>query len=136
MYSKANWDELKLDATSISENIGKLYGSSDVFRLWETFKTSIQKSVEKHVPSKNSKSKHHLPWLDRDLKRLLRQKQKLYNKAKKTNDWSMYRIHQKHCKTSMKRAEQNYINNIITDGIKNKNSKPFWSYIKCRCCKY
>ena len=132
-YSKANWAKIKLDATSISANITRLYNeNADVMLLWDTFKTAIWQSVNKHVPSKNSKPKYHLPWLDRNIKRLLRQKQRLYNKAKITNDWSVYRSHQKYCKTTIKRAEQNHINNIIIDGIKNKNNKPFWSYVKSK----
>ena len=132
-YSKANWADIKLDAISISANITRLYNeNADVMKLWDTFKTAIWQSVEKHVPSKTSKPNYHLPWLDRNLKRLLRQKQRLYNKAKITNDWSLYRAHQKCCKASFKRAEQNYVNNIITDGIKNKSNKPFWTYIKSK----
>ena len=79
-----------------------------------------------------SRPKHQLPWFSDNLKRLLRQKQKLYNKAKLTNDWSRYRTHQKLCKVQMKRSEQDYINNTIIDGMANDNNKPFWKYIKSK----
>ena len=111
----------------------KLYNDgADIVELWETFKTSILQSIAKYVPSKTSKPMGQLPWFNRDLRRLLRQKQKLYNKAKLTNDWSRYRAHQKLCKVQMKQAEQDFINNTIIDGIANKNNKPFWKYIKSK----
>lgn len=113
--------------------ITKLYNDgTDIVELWETFKTAILQSIAKHVPSKTSKPKGQLPWLNLDLRRLLRQEQKLYNKEKVTNDWSRYRTHQKLCKVQMKQAEQDYINNTIIDGIANQNNKPFWKYIKSK----
>ncbi len=38
----------------------------------------------------------------------------------------------KECKRAFKKAEINFINNTIQDGLENNNTKPFWRYIKSK----
>ena len=73
-----------------------------------------------------------IPWLTKDIKRMLRKKQRLYKQAKNTNSWSNYRHFQRECKRSIRRAEWTFFNDIILEGFKENNTKPFWQYIKNR----
>ena len=59
-----------------------------------------------------------------------RKKLRLYNQAKKSKSWSNYRFYQKECKRAFRKAEYEYINNVISEGLQNNDSKPFWKYIK------
>ena len=52
--------------------------------------------------------------------------------AKKTNTWSNYRSCQREIKRELRKAEYNFINNTIEEGLKSNNTKPFWRYIKSR----
>jgi hypothetical protein len=61
---------------------------------------------------------------------LLKKKQSLYNQAKRTKMWSNYRFFQKECRRQIRKEEWNYINNAITEGMKNNNSNSFWKYVK------
>ena len=61
---------------------------------------------------------------------MLKKKKSFYNKAKRTKKWSNYRFFQKECRRRIRKEERNYINNAITEGMKNNNSKPFWKYVK------
>ena len=85
-----------------------------------------------NMPVKDSRC--NIPWLNGKLHRLLKVKRKrrLYKKAKETNNWTNYKFIQKTCRRSMRKAEWEYINNTITQGLKTNNSKPFWKYIKSR----
>ena len=56
----------------------------------------------------------------------------MYNKAKKTKDWSKYKQFQKACRKHMRKAEWDYINSAILEGMEKQNSKPFWKYIKSK----
>ena len=56
----------------------------------------------------------------------------LYNQAKKTKKWNNYRQCQKECKKQMRKAEWDYINSTINEGLQNNNSKPFWKNIKSK----
>jgi len=61
-----------------------------------------------------------------------KQRQRLYRQARKTKKWSNYRSYQKECKRHLRKAEYEYINQNIFEGLKNNNTKPFWKYIKLK----
>jgi len=63
---------------------------------------------------------------------MLKKKQNLYNQAKKSKKWANYRHFQKTCKREIRKAEWDYINNSILEGMSKNNSKPFWQYVKSR----
>ena len=100
--------------------------------LWATFKNSLQASIEKNIPSSLARKRTRLPWTDRPLLRLLRRKKKLYRQAKVTRDWSQYYSFQKHCKREIRRAEWQYINKSVQEGLDKNNTKPFWNFVKSR----
>jgi hypothetical protein len=56
-----------------------------------------------------------------------KQRQRLYRQARKTKKWSNYRSYQKECKRHLRKAEYEYINQNIFEGLKNNNTKPFWN---------
>ena len=78
------------------------------------------------------KKRSSLPWFNKELKRLVRTKTKLYKKAKTSGNWTKYKEHQKICKRAFQTAENNFVNNTINKGLEEKNSKPFWRYIKSK----
>jgi hypothetical protein len=82
--------------------------------------------MDKNIPSKQIRSNNKLPWFNKKIKRMLKKKQSLYNQTKRTKKWSNYRFFQKECRRQIRKEERNYINNVITEGMKNNNSKPFW----------
>ena len=49
-----------------------------------------------------------------------------------SNKWTNYKHFQKECKSQVRKAEWNYINDTIMEGLQNNNSKPFWKYAKSR----
>jgi hypothetical protein len=46
--------------------------------------------------------------------------------------WSNYKHYQKECKRQIRKAECNYINSSILEGVEKNNTKPFWKYVKSR----
>ena len=106
--------------------------NSTVEEVWESFKQGITDSISKNVPSKLSSTRTSLPWINNKFRKMLRRKQRLYRQAKKTNTWSNYRSCQREIKRELRKAECNFINNTIEEGLKSNNMKPFWRYIKSR----
>ena len=52
--------------------------------------------MNSHIPFKMSKTRHSLPWIDPQIKRQMRKRDRLYVKAKKSNvprDWSLFKQH-------------------------------------------
>ena len=78
------------------------------------------------------KRRSSLPWLGPSLRRMLRRKQRLLQRAKQTGNWNTYRNFQKSCRRATRRAEWDFINGKIQEGLKNNNTKPFWNFIKSR----
>ena len=98
----------------------------------------MNSTIKTDVPSKFTKKRTDQPWLSRELKRRCRRKQRLYNKWKKMKSKNKScaaarenykKIHQE-TNTLLSKARNQYINNILTEGLENKTQKPFWRYIK------
>lgn len=132
-FHRADWAKVKKALVAASETISTMYNKGDdVTALWEFFKSSLQATVNQYIPSSVSRKRTSLPWINAPLRRMLRRKQRLFRRAKQTNDWTSYRNFQKICRCAMRRAEWNFINSKILDGLANKNTKPFWSFVKSR----
>ena len=57
--------------------------------MWIEFKTVFLKAVEKFIPSKMTKGKLGYPWTDARIRALFRKKERMYHKARRSNDDSL-----------------------------------------------
>ena len=132
LWSKADWNDLRSKALDFQNEY--LQNTTDsVEQCYPKFTTFIEKLIEEHVPWKYSSNRNRVPWMTASIRRLCRKKQRAYNKARKSrspSDWKHFRSIQKNVINSLKRARENYINNIIAEGLEKNDSKPFWRYIK------
>ena len=86
-----------------------------------------------NIPSKLSNSRHNLPWMNRNLKRLIRKKGRRFKKAKKSamdEDKARYLDIEQMVKRELRDAERVYVNGILQNGLESGNNKPFWKYVK------
>ena len=53
--------------------------------MWVSFKSEVLAAIERFIPSKMTKTKYTLPWIDNSIKRLIiiRKRDKLYFRARK-----------------------------------------------------
>ena len=131
IFSKANRDGITSDMKGLSESIINS-ASSSVDELWTRLKTDIEESMTKNAHSKVSKSRKSVPWFDKNLRKMVRRKSRLYRYAQKTKQWGNYKAFQKECKKAFKKAEISHINNTFQKGLDEQNTKPFWCYVKSR----
>ena len=130
-YKKAQWTELEAKCDEITKDIQTRFNSGDsINELWELFKVRLLEAIDKHVPSKNIRMNNDLPWMNGNLRKLVRKKTKLHKQAKKKRDWTKFNQFQKTCKAAFRKAELDYVNNNIKTGLENNNTKPLWRYIK------
>ena len=133
LFSKAKWEDISSELEPLADMIASMKRKgAHINTMWEAFKASIMSAVEKHVPSVLRKKRNDLPWIDKTIRKQLKRKKRLFKKAKKSGNWKNYRFHQKECRRKMRKAEQQYINDIIEKGMKDNNTKPFWRYAKAR----
>ena len=132
-FSKANWEKMRSELNSTAQEIKVLQDNgADANTLWLKFKTQLQKSIDTNIPSFMLKKNNSLPWLSPHLKKMLRKKQRMFKKARSTRNWSGYREYQKYCRRELRKAEWQYINGKILQGLEQKDNKPFWRYIKAK----
>ena len=133
LFSKADWNSLNKASSEISSEIhDMLLNGKNVNELWTYFKETLKGKIDLFVPSRLRGGRPRTPWINRDIKKLLKKKQRLFIQARKSGLWNNYKNFQRECKRTIRRAEWNYMNNIIEKGLKQKNNKPFWQYIKSR----
>ena len=132
-WAKADWEQVYKDLEPLTSTIQKMADDrTNINTMWNTFKQHLFSCLDKHIPSKVIKSNNRLPWFNHKIRKMLRKKQGLYNQAKKSKKWANYRHYQKECKRQIRKAEWDYINTSILEGMEKNNSKPFWKYVKSR----
>ena len=93
---------------------------------------NLQQIIEDHTPTKTSSTRTHLPWMSSTLKRLIRKKQRLYNRARRYHrdtDWSEYKLMQKEVNFKLKHQHKTYVTNLVSSS---HNRKSLWHYLKTR----
>jgi hypothetical protein len=126
IYKKADWTAMHKDISNLNNNIETMTKEgNNVNILWNTFKTKLFESLEKNIPSKEIKLNKNIPWIRRKEKKMIKKKQRLYKQARKHNKWTNYRAYQKECKRHLRRAESDYINKNIIEGLENNSTEPF-----------
>ena len=83
----------------------------------------LLESLEKNIPSKEIKGNKNISWIRRKEKKMIKKKQRLYKQAKKHNKWTNYRAYQKECKRHLRKAESDYINTNIIEGLENNSTQ-------------
>ena len=104
--------------------------------MWQSFKNLCQQTIKDHVPTKFTSSRFNQPWVNRKVICLSRKKKRQRKKARKSGkerDWSRYRSLLKLQKQECRRAYNSYVQNVISEELKNKPRK-FWQFIKSKKC--
>ena len=113
-----------------------------VNEMWVKFKTGFLEAVERFIPTKMTKTKYSLPWINATIKRLMRRCQKLYLRAaRKSNDLdekNHYKRFRAHVQKVERDAYWRHVSNIFMfvndtsdpDSNKSGKIKKFWSFVK------
>ena len=85
--------------------------------MWVSFKSEVLVAIERFIPTKMTKTKYSLPWIDHSIKRLIRKREKLYFRARKSSS-SDIKIHYKrfraHIQKAIRDAYWKHISNIFS----------------------
>ena len=131
LWKQTDIPSLKRDA----KNFGTLFlarhnKTHQADKLWECIKNNLLTLLDDNVPTKMTSSKSHQPWINTETKRLLRQKQRAFEKAKFSNsdkDWTRYRNLKKLTQKVCRKAHDSYIQNIFSEDPDNKK---LWGHIR------
>ena len=133
-YNKANWSDVKTSVKDLSDSIIS-HTEDDVDTKWTNLKKGLVKIMDDCIPSRMTSNKHNLPWINDRLRREIKRKHRLFQKAKKDNTqeaWDRYKQQKRTTQKDIRQAHWNHVNNRIEKQLDEGNSKPFWKYIKAK----
>ena len=130
MYNRANWNAVKEELhTLLTSDHTNTFEETNVEQLWLKFKHSIAQVVDKHIPCKFTKARRGLPWINQNIKKLIRKRDRLYKLCKKSFSEAKYAEFKslKHLvQKEIRSAYWSYTNNLITpETHSNSNQKRF-----------
>ena len=82
LYSKAKWENVRNDLTDIYHTLTTT--ENDDNSMWNIFQIKVEESIKSNIPHKTAKQKDGCPWINRDLKRLIRKRDRWYKRKKKS----------------------------------------------------
>ncbi|CAG2220727.1 unnamed protein product [Mytilus edulis] len=83
LYKKANTEQIKEKINNIHLNDITNLENLTMDELWDNFKTKVLKTMEESIPTKMiNNTKQKLPWINKEIKSLIRKRNKLFKKMK------------------------------------------------------
>ena len=132
LFNKGDLASLRNDLQEFQETfLQSATNDSQIEDDWNLFKTVLKHSMDRHIPSKTVSGRDKLPWLSASLRRLIRRKNRIHAKYKRTGNQRLYALWRKlrrKVTVSLKSERNKYVNKVIGD-IQN-NPKPFWKFIR------
>ena len=82
LYKKTEFRKIADDLDLLNDELtDEIICQSNVDELWNRLKDTVHKSMDANIPSKMTSSKPSVPWINPTIKRSIRKKRKLYDKA-------------------------------------------------------
>ncbi|CAG2226442.1 unnamed protein product [Mytilus edulis] len=133
LWKRTNIDEIQNEVRLFAENFNQKT-FSNIENMWKYFKENIMKIIDQKVPTKMTTTKFTHPWINTNIKRLIRRKNKAYKKSRKTKkkrDRDRYKYLQQQTQMEIRKAHKEYMNDIISLSYTEK-PKRFWSFLKSK----
>ena len=134
LYKKADFTSMEECIRVFDNKLSPEYlRSKTVDELVNEFNQLIMNAMNEFIPSKVTSSRWKLPWINSTIKRNINKKKRLYKKAKKISsaaDWQRFKLLRRSTDREIRKAKNEYMEDIIGGFLQTNNTKPFWNYIK------
>ena len=143
LYKRADMDGLRDHLARYRDSfLSSDHSHMSVNDMWVSFKSEVLAAIERFIPSKMTKSKYSLTWIDSSIKRLIKRCDRLYFRARKSSSpdiKSHYKRFRAHVQKVIRDAYWKHISGIFSfdsDSAdpdcprKNEKAKKFWSFVK------
>ena len=118
--NSVHWIEINENLTQFKQTFLELAANRTVEENWHELKHNINKLINDKVPHTWSSTRYNLSWFNRDLTRMTKCKQRLYNKAKQTKcqaDWDIYKQCKKDTTSAIRKAHNEYVEHKLIRGL-------------------
>ena len=86
LYKRADMEGLRDHLARFRDSfLSSDHSHMSVNDMWVSFKSEFLEAIERFIPTKMTKTKYSLPWIDHSIKRLIRKREKLYFRARKSS---------------------------------------------------
>ena len=134
LQKKANYTNISDDIDSFLNSSQINWQTMSINELWSQFKTCIQNAMIKNIPQKYITSRFGPPWITHALKKSIKKKQRLYNKAKQYSsieNWKAFKLFRRKLDRNIRKAYRNYVFHL-SESLATNDSKPFWRFVKSK----
>ena len=121
LYKKADLDQLKQSMRDIQTELLSNPATTDIQELWDKFASGLQRGIDKHIPIRHSVTKDGFSWINQEIRRLMRKRDKLYKRWSRSGrpDDQKKVLDQKHLvRRITDRAYKKYLKDIL--GLNNE----------------
>jgi len=137
-YNKADWPQLKASISNLSSSVmDNFTPDSNPEEIWTTLRDGILESVQQYIPHRLLCPKRSLPWVDYKTRKLIRRRDRIHKKWKKTNNPALleaFRSLKSEIQKRLRKQFWNFTEELITvpDDAPDQpqTTKKFWSYVK------
>jgi len=136
LWKKANLEEMSRTLSNYAREFTSHFTvDTPVDTVWGALRDKLLETLDTFVPSKIKKQNNNLrqPWITRRLIQLRRQKQRSYNRAKRTNlpfHWSQFKSLKRQMQKECRSTYNEYMSDIIHESYETGKKKKLFSYIK------
>ena len=129
-YKRADFDGLRESMSDSAENF--LASAPQIFAVednWSLFKTTLTKAMVNYIPQIFSSMKYKLPWIPPEMKRQMREKDRLHKKAlryQNPDHWVAFKKQRNLVPRIVKYSRSDYLNNVIGASLQ-ENPLKCWS---------
>ena len=127
---KADWDQFKQTRRNFQSELLTDLGTTDVQELWDKFASRLEQGIDKFIPSRKAGTRDGFPWINQEIPRLMRKRDKLYKRMKRSgrpNDTKKFQEYTHLVRRVSDRAYERYLGDILginTTAEQEENSPP------------
>ena len=135
VFRKADWPKLKSKMKSYQQTFLSDHFGKSAEELWTDFTTTLDRLTLECIPAKLIRGKSSLPWITQEIRRLIRKRDSLYTKFKKTGQIDLktqFQTLRQKIKRKIKDSYQAYLENLL--GLNEEedkcDNKKLFSFLK------
>ena len=138
LYNKTNWEKMRSEAEKLN---AAHQDDQDINNMWNRLESGLQDLMKKNIPTRTRNNRRRLPWVNTNIRRLLRKQERQHKRARQTKspeDQRKFLATKAQVQKELRVAHSNYLQEILVDGSNNQYDndnkqrvgKRFFSYVK------
>ena len=116
LYKKADWDQFKQTMRDFLSELHTDIATTDVQGLWDKFASRLEQGIDKFIPTRKAGTCDGFPWINQEIRRLMRKRDKLYKRMKRSgrpNDTKKFQEYKHLVRRVIDRAYERYLGDIL-----------------------